>query len=139
MDDPARVVIQRRVEWPDTDAAGHWHYSTLVRWAEAAETVLFERLGLLEVYGIAPRVRFEAEFRTRLWFADVVDVEFRVDKVGRSSVTFNFEVRRGDDHAVSGSVTAVCVDPAAGKSQPWPDHVRHALTTGGEQRAERLS
>ena len=36
----AAVLVQRRVEWPDTDAAGHYHHSTVVRWVEAAEAVL---------------------------------------------------------------------------------------------------
>jgi len=37
---PASVVVDRRVEWQDTDAAGHYHHSTVIRWVEAAEAVL---------------------------------------------------------------------------------------------------
>ncbi len=44
--DPASVVIERRVEWPDTDAAGHQHHSVVMRWVEEAEAALLEPLGL---------------------------------------------------------------------------------------------
>jgi acyl-CoA thioesterase FadM len=139
MDEPARIVIQRRVEWPDTDAAGHWHYSAVVRWVEAAESVLLERLGLLELYGVHPRVRFEVDFLARLWFPDTVDIHFRVIEVGRSSVRYGFEVHRGDENAARGSVTAVYVDRGTGAARPWPDRVRQALREGGEQQPERLA
>jgi len=43
--DPASVVIERRVEWPYTDAAGHQHHSVVMRWVEEADTALHERLG----------------------------------------------------------------------------------------------
>lgn len=138
MSETARIVIQRKVEWPDTDAAGHWHYSAVIRWVESAETALMDRLGLLELYGRVPRVRFEVEFHDRLWFADIVDIDFRIAKVGNTSVRYAFDVRRGDDHAVSGSVTAVHIDQASGESRPWPDHVRKAFTEGGRQRPELL-
>jgi acyl-CoA thioesterase FadM len=139
MADPARIVIQRKVEWIDTDAAGHWHYSAVVRWVEAAETALCERLGQLALYGHVPRVRFEVDFHDRLWFADVVDIDFRVAKVGNSSITYAFEVRRGDDRAVTGSVTAVQIDQSTGESRPWADHVRQAFAAGGPQRPELLA
>jgi acyl-CoA thioesterase FadM len=37
LDDPARIRIRRRVEWMDTDAAGIYHWSTVIRLTEAAE------------------------------------------------------------------------------------------------------
>ena len=33
------IRVERTVEWPDTDAAGHYHHSSVIRWVEAAETV----------------------------------------------------------------------------------------------------
>src|SRR5690606_35087854 len=45
----AGVTIGRTVEWQDTDAAGHYHHSAVIRWVEAAETALHERLGLTEL------------------------------------------------------------------------------------------
>lgn len=28
---PARVVVERLLEWPDTDAAGHHHHGAVLR------------------------------------------------------------------------------------------------------------
>lgn len=81
------VVVERRVEWTDTDAAGHYHHSTVVRWVEAAEAVLLHRLGLSHLFGSTPRVHFEADYRARLWFGDAVRTELKVTKVGSASCT----------------------------------------------------
>lgn len=136
--DPACVVVQRRVEWPDTDAAGHYHHSTVVRWAEAAEAVLHERLGLLDLYSSMPRVHYEVNYLARLWFRDLVDIEIRVAEVGRSSVRYDFVVRRSGQTAAVGAMVAVNADPGTGGSQQWPDRVRRALLESGSQTPELL-
>ncbi|MGR7003503.1 acyl-CoA thioesterase [Yinghuangia aomiensis] len=66
--EPASVVVERRVEWPDTDAAGHRLFSAVQRWAEAAEAVLLGRLACGACSGSTPRVHYEADFLRRLWF-----------------------------------------------------------------------
>ncbi len=60
---PASIVIQRRVEWSDTDASGAYHNSAAFNFMESAEVALVDRLGFREdVYGRHPRVRIEADF-----------------------------------------------------------------------------
>jgi acyl-CoA thioesterase FadM len=135
---PASVVIQRRVEWPDTDASGHYHHSTVIRWVEAAELVLHERIGLLDLFGVVPRVRYEVDYLARLWFRDVVDIEIRAAAVGRTSVTYGFEVRRGGEVAARGSMVAVSSDPQVGGTTPWPHEVRKVLLESGPQVPELL-
>jgi acyl-CoA thioester hydrolase len=122
------VRIDRIVEWPDTDAAGHYHHSTVISWAEAAEAELHERLGLLDLFGVIPRVRYEVDYRARLWFRDRVTVELWVAEVGTASVRYVFVVRRDHEVAVSGSMTAVHIDPGLGRAAPWPEHVREVLS-----------
>jgi acyl-CoA thioesterase FadM len=134
----ASVVVQRRVEWPDTDAAGHYHHSTVVRWVEAAEAVLYSRLGISELFGRIPRVRYEVDYLDRLWFGDVVDVAFGVAELGRTSIRYAFEVRRAGTPVASGTMVAVCSDPAAGGTEPWSDEVRALFTTAGDQAPERI-
>lgn len=134
---PASVVVQRWVEWPDTDAAGHYHHSTVVRWAEAAEATLHDRLDLLSLFGVVPRVRYEVDYLARLWFRDLVDIEFYVADVGRTSVRYEFEVRRGDEVAARGAMIAVHSDAAG--TTPWPDEVRKKLLEAGPQRPELMS
>lgn len=137
--DHAAVLVQRRVEWPDTDAAGHYHHSTVVRWVEAAEAVLYERLGLSELFGRIPRVRYEVEYAARLWFGDIVDIVLGVAELGRTSITYAFEVRRDDQVVAAGRMVAVSSDPANGGTEPWTDQVRKAFTTSGGLAPERFA
>jgi acyl-CoA thioester hydrolase len=139
-DNPARVRVQRRVEWAQTDAAGHQHWISVLYWAEEAETVLHERLGIADrTFGREPRVQVSFDFTARLWFRDVVDVEIAVERVGSTSVAYRFDVARRGEVAARGTLIAVHIDPATGRSVPWPDDVRVVLLTGGEQRPEQLS
>jgi acyl-CoA thioester hydrolase len=118
------VTIARRVEWPDTDAAGHYHHSTALRWAEAAEAELYDRHGVVDLFGVVPRVRLEVNHRARLWFRDEVEISLRVARLGTTSITHEFAVRRGGELAVDGVLVGVHIDPAAGKATPWPEAVR---------------
>ncbi|WP_078860582.1 AMP-binding protein [Streptomyces sp. NRRL F-2747] len=131
------VVIERRVEWPDTDAAGHYHHSTVVRWVEAAEAVLLRRLGLAHLFGSTPRVHFEADYRARLWFGEAVRIELSVAKVGSSSLTYVFTVQgeEGVEAATGRMVIAHSAARATGTT-PWPADVREVLTKSGPQAPE---
>ncbi|MBV2155885.1 AMP-binding protein [Kitasatospora sp. SUK 42] len=136
---PASVAIERRVEWSDTDAAGHYHFSAVQRWAEAAEATLLRRLGLADLFGRIPRVHFEADYRERLWFGDVVRTELRVVRVGGSSLHYAFEVHGPQGLAASGRMSVVHAAPRAGGAEPWPTPVRQALTEAGPQPPEVLA
>jgi acyl-CoA thioesterase FadM len=126
--------VRRLVEFADLDISGHYHNSAVIRWIEAAEAVLHARLGIAEItFGSHPRVHVEIFFRNRLYFLDEVDVDLRVVHVGRSSVRYEFDVRRGETIAASGRLAAVYLPKGAERSQPWPDAVRAALTEGGDQ------
>ena len=137
--EPASIVIQRRIEWSDTDASGAYHNSAAFNVMESAEVALVDRLGMREdVYGRHPRVRIEADFLAPLWFRDLVDCEIRVAKVGRTSVTYEAEIRRGGVTCVRGRLVAVLLDRIGGTPQPWPDEYRRLFETAGPQSAERL-
>ncbi|MFE2141323.1 acyl-CoA thioesterase [Streptomyces sp. NPDC059456] len=134
------VVVERRVEWPDTDAAGHYHHSTVVRWVEAAEAVLLRRLGLAHLFGSTPRVHFEADYRARLWFGEAVRIELNVAKVGASSLHYVFTVlgEEGVEAASGRMVIAHSASRATGTT-PWPADVREVLTRSGPQAPELLT
>lgn len=116
----ASVQIERRLAWPDTDAAGVWHHSTFWRWAEEAEAELHRELGIIDhTFGHTPRRHLEAEFLRPLRFDDLVTVDLAVERVGRSSVTYAVTVRHGVDVAARGTLTAVLVTDD--EATPWPD------------------
>ncbi|MFI6977777.1 acyl-CoA thioesterase [Embleya sp. NPDC050154] len=130
------VVIERRVEWQDTDAAGHYHYSAVQRWVEAAEAVLLRRLGVADLFGRIPRVHFEADYRERLWFGESAHIALGIARVGTSSLHYTFEVRGEQGVAATGRVSVAHCPPDAKGASPWPDATRAALSSGGPQRPE---
>jgi YbgC/YbaW family acyl-CoA thioester hydrolase len=137
---PASIVVERRVEWSDTDASGVYHNTTVIRLVETAETLLLSELGMLdEIYGRLPRVRLELDFRRALRFHDLVEVHLGVVAVGRSSVTYAFDVRREGKVCVEGTAIAALVDGADGRPSPWPDGYRRLLLGAGPQATERLA
>ncbi|MFD8819006.1 acyl-CoA thioesterase [Streptomyces sp. NPDC059627] len=115
------------MEWPDTDASGHYHNSAVVRFVEAAEAALVRERGVVGYFGAAPRVRYEVDFTAPLWFQQEVTTVLTVERVGTSSMTFGFEVwgeeidGRPRQLAASGRYTVVHVPQRADRtSTPWP-------------------
>lgn len=134
----ASITIQRRIEWSDTDASGHWHNTAAFRMVEWAETALFERLGILEdVYGRLPRVHVDADFHRLLDFRDLVDATIAVTGVGTSSVTYAFTIDRDGERCVTMNVVVVLLD-RDGVKQTWPDAYRTLLLEAGPQAPELL-
>lgn len=134
MTDALRATVTRTVDWCDTDAAGHHHHSSVIRWVEAAENALHEELGLLELFGAVPRVRYEVDYVDRLWFRDEVVTSLWVEAIGRTSLTLGFEVMGPRGPAARGRMICVNVAGGAGGSSgdgtpaaPWPDAVRDLL------------
>ncbi|WP_280509476.1 acyl-CoA thioesterase [Nocardia farcinica] len=127
------VVVERVVDWQDTDAAGHYHHSTVIRWVEAAEAALLDGLGLRGLFGSIPRVRFEVDYLDRLWFGDTAAIALSVGRLGRSSVRYDFLVTRippdaqPPSPAARGALTAVHAPDPAARSRPWPTAVAAAL------------
>ncbi len=135
LSDPARVVVERRVEWMDTDAAGIYHWTTAFRFAESAEAALHTALGIADVtFGATPRVHVEADFERALVFNEVVEVELAVRAVGRTSVDYALVITGSDGPAVAGAIKACFIDRSTRRAAPWPDAIRERLESGGLQR-----
>jgi acyl-CoA thioesterase FadM len=138
LSDPARVVLKRRIEWIDTDAAGIYHWTTAFRLAEAAEAALHTALGIADfTFGATPRVAVSASFSQALRFNDLVDVALAVEAVGRSSVRYRLTITAAAGPAVDGSLKACLIDRSTGRATPWPADVRERLAAGGLQDADR--
>ncbi len=122
------VTIRRTLQWPDTDAAGHQHHSVVMRWVEEAEAELLEGIGHATLFGRIPRVNFRADYRRRLWLRDRVEIRFAVVDVGRTSMTYRFEIDGPQGIAADGTMAVVHTDGNAGGAMPWPDGLRALLT-----------
>lgn len=134
MDTPiATATAVRRLEWVDTDAAGHQHNSAVLRFVEACEAQLFRDLGVTSYFGHAPRVRQEVNYRAKLYFGQEVTTEVFLDRLGKTSMTFSFRVW-GEEFegaprrlAADGLFVTVCVPPGSEQSVPWPEDIRTRL------------
>jgi acyl-CoA thioesterase FadM len=138
---PASVVVERRIDWADTDASGHWYFGAALRLAESAEVVLQNRLGIdpTETFGRTPRVNIAITYVSVLRAHELVEVRLAVAAVGRTSVTYHFDIHRGRELMASGAMTAVLLDRSDGRPTPWPVQWREQLQGGGSQDAERLA
>jgi acyl-CoA thioester hydrolase len=125
----AEVTIERRVEWPDTDAAGHQHHSVVLRWVEAAEAELLRARGLSHLFGRTPRVRYAVDYSTRLWFDEPVTIRLAVETIGRTSLEYAFQVHGPHGLAAAGTMVVVHAEPTAPGSTPWPADIRAALSS----------
>ena len=122
------LVHPVRVEWSDTDASGHYHHSSVLRWVEQAEAQLYRTAGVGHVFGVAPRVSYHADYHAPLWFGDAAEVRLRIDRLGSSSLRLGFEVRGPVEVLVSsGAVTLVRVTEAGGRAEPWAEDDRAKL------------
>jgi len=116
-----------RVAWIDTDTGGRIHFTAAFRWAEATETSLYRRLGLLRgQLADYPRRHVEADYLRVLRFEDEVEVRLRVAKVGRTSVTFSWDVLHEGEVSIRGTHTVVRVDEG-GRPKPIDDRHRERL------------
>jgi acyl-CoA thioester hydrolase len=132
------VVVQRRVEWHDTDAAGHHHHGAVLRWVESAESVLLHRRDATALYGRIPRVHYEVDYRNRVFYGQVVEIELAVERVGVKSVRYAFVVRAGDQVAATGNLVMAMASLDSPGAMALPAEIRLALTTGGRQRPETI-
>jgi len=132
------VVVHRRVDWHDTDAAGHHHHGAVLRWVESAESVLLIRRGATELFGRAPRVHYEVDYRSRLYYAEIIEIEIAVVRVGDKSVRYTFEVRCGNEVAAVGALVMVMTAADKSGAVTLPPNLRLALTTGGRQDPETI-
>ena len=136
---PASIVVQRKVEWSDTDASGHYHNGLVFRLCEVAETALFQGLGLLEhVYGRVPRVHISVDFQSVLYFGDLVDVWLQVASVGTTSIDYGVEIQRSGEGCARAKVVAVLVSPD-GRPRPWPEDYKATLLSAGPLPPELLT
>jgi acyl-CoA thioester hydrolase len=124
--DRNRHTLRTRVAWIDTDAGGRIHFTAVFRWVEAAETALGRDLGLLDDWASFPRRAVEAEYLRVLRFEDEIEVELRPERVGTTSITYAWEIRRAEEICVRGRHTVVHVDED-GQPAPLPPSVRRAL------------
>ena len=121
-------TYRRRIHFHETDMAGIVHFSRFFPILEEAEQAFYRegiKISVQSVFKqgyIVPRVHAECDYLNPLFADDVVDVDVSVDKIGLSSLSMVFDIKRGEDAIAKGKIVAVYVKD--GKSVDIPDEIR---------------
>lgn len=107
-------VYRREVRFYETDMVGIVHFSNFFRIMEEAELAFWKSLGvsLFEPWNGStisfPRVSAKCDFKSSARFDDAIDTAVTIVRVGKSSVTFAFDLRVGARQVAVGEIVACC-------------------------------
>ncbi len=129
-----KFQTDRRVEFRDTDAAGIMHFSVFFNYMEQVEHEFWRSLGLsvmmpgdTDDYHVSwPRVSASCDYVAPAHFEDVLDIALSVASIGKKSVRYRFEFRRGRTLVATGSLVGVCCRVAVG-SPPESMHIPESI------------
>ena len=111
---PEPFKTSRRVEFRDTDAAGMVHFSVFFVYMEEAEHALLRQLGMSVVLADGegpisfPRVGARCDYQRAARFEDVLEIEVSVVRMGKRSITYEFNFSHEGRAIASGQTTTVC-------------------------------
>ena len=132
--DALRFRVQERVRWSDVDASGNILWSAYTRFVELAETELFRAAGYpyatlwdaLDIW--LPRVQFHLDYRSPVRLDDLLDTQIWVARIGRSSIRFDFAMKKEDGElAAEGYLVIVAISRADARSVEVPGLLAQAL------------
>ncbi|MGB1109541.1 MAG: tol-pal system-associated acyl-CoA thioesterase [Gammaproteobacteria bacterium] len=118
-----------RVYYEDTDSGGVVYYANYLKFMERARTEWLRSLGfeqdaLKEQTGVVFAVRaLEVDYRRAARLDDALTVSATVESVGKASLGFEQEVKRGDELLVSARVRIACVDLQRFRPAAIPDEI----------------
>jgi 1,4-dihydroxy-2-naphthoyl-CoA hydrolase len=125
---------QAVVHLHDTDAAGRLFFANQFKFFhDAYESMMTERgLNFMEIFKTEqfslPIVHARADYKIPLTVGDKIEIIIRPPSFGRTSVTFDYELRlMSGDFAGSGKTVHVAVDRKTGKTIPLPDVLKEKL------------
>ena len=126
MTNVAEFVWPVRVYYEDTDSGGVVYYANYLKFMERARTEWLRALGfeqdvLIRDEGIIFAVRsVDVEYLRPARFNDELLISAQVMHNGGASITFQQQVRRGDDVLCSGKVKIVSLDAVSFRPRPAP-------------------
>ncbi len=112
---PCQFQFRRRIEFAETDMAGIVHFSNFYRYMEQTEHEFFRSLDLSlmlpqpdgSIIGW-PRVSASCSFKAPAYYNDFLDLTLRVERRGVKSLTYRFDMTRGDTLIAVGQMKTVC-------------------------------
>ena len=128
---PFKYSALTRVWFSDTDAQGVVYYGRYLPYFDHARTEYHRHLGFAGIEGAEFVMRALAvEYHAPARFDDLVECFVRVSRIGRSSVTYEVAAFSLPDNElmVTGTQTAVLIDPATRRPVAVPEHVRATVS-----------
>lgn len=132
-----RFHTSRRVEFADTDMAGIVHFARFFVYMETAEHEFLRAAGTpaihFEHHGHRigwPRVETWCRFKSPARVDEVLDIEVRVRRKGRTSMTYDFTFRHRERLVAEGRISAICCildDPEGLRPTPIPPFLADAI------------
>jgi acyl-CoA thioester hydrolase len=126
-------ILEVPLRWGDMDAMAHLNNVMYFRLMEEARIQWFEQFGFSTLpTGEAPILAHAAcDFVKAMTYPGVAVVKQIVTRVGRSSVEMTLAIEKKDEPGVTyatGRTVIVWYDYSEGKSKPWPEAIREAIT-----------
>lgn len=121
-----------RVRFRECDMQGHMFFAEYPALLDVAVTELFRtRVGGWQtmVDGGHDLVvgGLEVAYRGSAKFDEEIDFVIRTDRIGSTSLALAWQVERGDEVLVTGTIRYVCVDAKTFAKTPIPDRIREAF------------
>ena len=114
------LVLRRRVQFYETDAAGIVHFSNYLRYLEEAEHALWRENGLSIAARDArlgwPRVAVSFDYRRPLRFEDEFEIHLRVEQVAQRTMRYACRIECRGELVAEGGMTIVCVEKQADRT-----------------------
>ncbi|QLG12391.1 acyl-CoA thioesterase [Deinococcus sp. D7000] len=125
------VQTSIRVRYAETDMMGVVHHATYPVWFEVGRTDLMRALGLpyteIEARGYYLMLSgLNVEYRRAARYDDDLTVTTRISALRSRTVTFTYEVRRGEELVATGETRHIATDKAYRPAR-MPDDVIAAL------------
>ena len=124
-----------RVRWRECDIQGIAYYGSYIDFIDVAQAEYFRNLGILthqangrKVFDLAA-VKVTLEYKSPARMDELIDIFFRVEKIGRTSIDVRSEIYRSDTDELlcSGQTISVNFDSALGKSRDVPAEIRDII------------
>ena len=130
---PFRYAAYTRVGFSDTDAQAVVYYGRYLPYFDVARTEYHRHLGAIDIRGEFAMRACAVEYHAPARFDDLLEVFVRIDRIGRTSVTYDHAAYRLADEEpdllmATAKQTIVLIDLADRRPVPVPDSFRTRVT-----------
>lgn len=125
-----------KIRFDDVDGAGivyypqyfHLCHKAFEDFFDDAASVSYPQL-INDLHRGFPTVAIHSDFSAPLRYGDIALIKLEIDKIGRTSATFSYEIRRKKDSRLcfTAQITKVFLDLDNHKVVPIPDEMRALL------------